>query len=64
MLGGGEKPKKTEKVASKKTELVSQTDILKDSVHIEKVTEIKKKNEKVDRRLARLGIKVPGFIAQ
>ena len=52
-------------MASKKTEtLVSQTDILKDSIHIEKATEIKKKNEKVDRRLARLGIKVPGFIAQ
>jgi len=54
--GGGEKPKKAEKV--QKTELVSQTDILKDSIHIEKVTEIKKKNEKVDRRLARLGIKL------
>ena len=40
---------------STKSEFVSQTDILKDTIHIEKVKEIKKKNEKVDRRLARLG---------
>lgn len=62
VLGGGttngssSASKKVDK--STKNELVSQTDILKDTIHIEKVKEIKKKNEKVDRRLARLGIQM------
>ena len=53
------KPKKEAKKEPRAT-LVSQTDILTDSIHLEKAKsdEIKKKNEKVDRRLARLGIKL------
>jgi len=71
VLGGGEKKKieikkdDSSRDKSSRDKILSQTDILKDSIHIEKAKSSSSdrrqkpiRNEKEDRRLARLGIQI------
>lgn len=71
VLGGGEKKKieikkdESSRDRSSRDKILSQTDILKDSIHIEKAKSSSSdrrqkpiRNEKEDRRLARLGIQI------